>query len=97
MWAAGNGGDKFDSCAADGYVNSIYTIAVGSADQDGRQAYYDEDCSAKMAVTFSHNSQPSGPQVFSTTLADGCTARFTGTSAAAPLLSGVIALTLQAK
>ena len=30
MWAAGNGGGRGDSCAADGYVNSIYTIAVGS-------------------------------------------------------------------
>ena len=61
MWAAGNGGSYFDSCAADGYVNSIYTIAVGSADQNGQQAYYDENCSAKMAVTFSYNSdsQPS--------------------------------------
>jgi subtilisin family serine protease len=56
VWAAGNGGDSYDSCAADGFVNSIYTIAVGSADQNGQQAYYDEDCSAKMAVTFSYNS-----------------------------------------
>ncbi|CAI8000226.1 Furin-1, partial [Geodia barretti] len=96
VWAAGNGGDKFDSCAADGYVNSIYTIAVGSADQDGRQAYYDEDCSAKMAVTFSHNSRPTGPQVYTTTLDGRCTSGFTGTSASAPLLSGVIALALQA-
>ena len=56
VWAAGNGGRHHDSCAADGYVNSIYTIAVGSADQNGRQADYDEDCSAKMAVTFSYNS-----------------------------------------
>ena len=56
VWASGNGGTYFDSCAADGFVNSIYTIAVGSADQNGQQAEYDEDCSAKMAVTFSYNS-----------------------------------------
>ena len=33
--AAGNGGSRGDSCAADGYVNSIYTIAVGSVDRSG--------------------------------------------------------------
>ena len=59
VWAAGNGGGYQDSCAADGFVNSIYTIAVGSADQNGQQAYYDEDCPAKMAVTFSYNSNTS--------------------------------------
>ena len=56
VWASGNGGWYCDSCAADGYVNSIYTIAVGSADQNGYQADYDEDCTAKMAVTYSYNS-----------------------------------------
>ncbi len=29
---------------------------MGSADQTGRQADYDEDCPGKMAVTFSYNS-----------------------------------------
>ena len=56
MWASGNGGLSYDSCAADGYASSIYTIAVGSADQNGKQASYDEDCAAKMAVTYSFNS-----------------------------------------
>ena len=40
----------------DGYVSSIYTIAVGSVDQHGVQAPYDEDCSSKLAVTFNHNA-----------------------------------------
>ena len=56
MWAAGNGGRYFDSCAADGYASSIYTIAIGSADQNAGQADYDEQCASKMAVTFSYNS-----------------------------------------
>ena len=51
MWAAGNGGDVVDSCAADGYSNSIYTIAVGAANSNGSAAYYDERCSGKMVVT----------------------------------------------
>lgn len=50
-FAAGNGGPN-DTCAADGYTNSIYTISVGSADSSGRQSSFDERCSAKMTVTF---------------------------------------------
>ena len=57
MWAAGNGGLNFDSCAADGLASSIYTISVGSADQNAGQASYDEDCAGKMVVTYSFNSQ----------------------------------------
>ena len=56
VWASGNGGRYYDSCAADGYSNSIYTISIGSANQHGEQAEYDEQCSSKMAVTFSYNS-----------------------------------------
>ena len=56
VWASGNGGRNGDSCAADGYASSMYTIAVGSADANGNQAYYDENCSGKMAVTFSYSS-----------------------------------------
>ena len=56
MFSSGNGGQNFDSCAADGFVNSIYTIAIGSVDQNGAQADYDEQCSGKMAVTFGYNS-----------------------------------------
>ena len=56
VWAAGNGGREGDSCAADGYVNSIYTIPIGSATSSGNIASYDEPCSAKMAVTFVSNS-----------------------------------------
>lgn len=52
MWAAGNGGEVGDSCAADGYVNSIYTIAVGSANSNGLASSYDEQCAAKMAIAF---------------------------------------------
>ena len=56
VWASGNGGNSYDSCASDGYVSSVYTIAVGSVTQDGKQSPFDESCPAKMAVTFSHNT-----------------------------------------
>ena len=55
VWASGNGGDNDDSCAADGLASSIYTISIGSANVDGTQSYYDEQCSGKMAVTFVDN------------------------------------------
>lgn len=54
--ASGNGGLNDDSCAANGYASSIYTIAVGSADQHLHEALFDEHCAAKMVVTGSFNS-----------------------------------------
>lgn len=56
VMASGNGGLNNDSCAANGYASSIYTISVGSADQASYQAIYDEQCASKMVVTFSFNS-----------------------------------------
>ncbi len=52
LWAAGNGGDVGDSCAADGYVSSIYTIGMGAANSNGEQTPYDEQCAGKMAMAF---------------------------------------------
>lgn len=52
MWASGNGGRAGDSCAADGYAMSIYTVTVGAASYDGSIAAFDERCSGKMATTF---------------------------------------------
>ena len=54
--ATGNGGLNDDSCAANGYASSIYTIAVGSADLHSNEARFDEHCAAKMIVTSSFNS-----------------------------------------
>ena len=63
VFSSGNGGANGDSCAADGFVNSIYTIGVGSADQNGLQAYYDESCSGKMATTFTFDTNQESNQV----------------------------------
>ncbi|XP_035673145.1 proprotein convertase subtilisin/kexin type 6-like [Branchiostoma floridae] len=113
VWASGNGGHKDDDCGADGYVSSIYTLAVGSISVDGLSAYYSESCSPTMAVV------PTGGQhrldnfngdladmikrgevyeqnVITTDQGHRCTDRFQGTSSAAPLATGIVALTLQA-
>ena len=51
VWANGNGGEA-DDCAADGYAASIYTISVGAIGVDGRPSSFDEQCSAKLTVTY---------------------------------------------
>ena len=53
MWASGNGGIHEDDCGCDGYVGSVYTIAVGSASQTGKFPWYGEQCSATLATTYS--------------------------------------------
>eukprot|EP00731_Ephydatia_muelleri_P028842 Em0020g486a len=95
IWASGNGGTYADCCAADGYVTNLYTIAIGSASSAGTAVYYDEKCSAKMAVVFVYTTSGS-VQVSTATIGEKCTQTFSGTSAACPLAAGVIALVLEA-
>lgn len=52
-FAAGNGGMAGDSCAYNGYVNSIYTIAINGVNQDGSLPSYAEECPGIMATTYS--------------------------------------------
>ncbi len=37
--ATGNGGSENDDCNADGYANSIYTIAVGAITEAGTKPW----------------------------------------------------------
>lgn len=53
VFAAGNGKTVGDNCAADGYINSIYTIAIGSTREDGLSPLYSERCNAVHATTYS--------------------------------------------
>ncbi|CAD5123129.1 DgyrCDS11503 [Dimorphilus gyrociliatus] len=95
VWASGNGGRDKDSCNCDGYTNSIYTLSVSSATENGRVPWYSEACSSTLATTYS--SGGSGEkQIVTTDLRKGCTETHTGTSASAPLAAGIVALALQA-
>ena len=54
VFSGGNGGLIVkDSCAFNGYVNSIYTIAITGINSDGSVPDYGENCGAIMAVTYS--------------------------------------------
>jgi len=55
-FAAGNGGFTQDSCAYNGYVNSIYTIAINGVNQDGSNPTYAEECPGIMASTYSRDT-----------------------------------------
>ncbi|KAK0171665.1 hypothetical protein PV328_005088 [Microctonus aethiopoides] len=96
VWASGNGGSKDDNCGCDGYVGSIYTIAVGSASQMGKFPWYGEKCPATLATTYSSGSY-NDQMIATTDLNNKCTTRHTGTSASAPLAAGILALALQVK
>lgn len=95
VWASGNGGKDFDSCNCDGYTNSIYTLSISSATENGNIPWYSEACSSTLATTYS--SGATGEKMIVTTdLHHACTNMHTGTSASAPLAAGIVALALEA-
>ena len=100
VWAAGNGKRGGDNCNYDGWANSRYTISIGAVDFNGYSSWYSEPCAMLLAVT------PSSGNSLSITTTDlmgnrgyssgDCTPNFSGTSAAAPIAAGAIAVMLQA-
>lgn len=103
VWANGNGGDG-DWSGADGWASSRYTIAVAASDHNGNRSDYSEG-GANILV----NAPSSGNGVGTTTtdLLGGagyngipgnndCTDSYGGTSSSAPLVSGIVALLLEA-
>ncbi|XP_022250671.1 proprotein convertase subtilisin/kexin type 7-like [Limulus polyphemus] len=98
--ASGNGGSNDDNCNFDGYASSIYTITIGAVTESGGLPFYAEECPAMLGVTFSSGSMRNFDIVTSDwTKVDGsgCTRHHTGTSAAAPLAAGMIALMLEVR
>ncbi|XP_045469329.1 neuroendocrine convertase 1-like [Harmonia axyridis] len=95
VWASGNGGGRGDNCNCDGYVNSIYTVSIGSVNERGIFPWYGEACASTLAVTYSSGAR-SDQMIVTTDLYNNCTMKHTGTSASAPLAAGIIALALEA-
>nr|XP_018264864.1 kexin [Kwoniella dejecticola CBS 10117]OBR87022.1 kexin [Kwoniella dejecticola CBS 10117] len=95
VFAAGNGGGADDQCNFDGYTNSIFSVTVGAVDRKGLHPYYSEMCSAVMFVA---PSSGSGDHIHTTDVGQNkCAHTHGGTSAAAPLASGVFALALSVR
>lgn len=63
MWASGNGGAHHDSCACDGYTNSIYTLSVSSASETNHHPWYLEECASTLATTYSSGANVGEKQV----------------------------------
>ena len=92
VFAAGNGAASEDNCNFDGYTNSIYSITIGAIDRKGQHPYYSEKCSASLVVTYSSGG---GDAIHTTDVgANNCYSNHGGTSAAAPLGAGIMALVL---
>ncbi|KRT80455.1 Peptidase [Oryctes borbonicus] len=95
IWASGNGGREHDNCNCDGYTNSIYSLSISSATEQGHVPWYSEACSSTLASTYSSGAVGE-KQVVTTDLHHSCTSSHTGTSASAPLAAGICALAIEA-
>ncbi|XP_029985651.1 proprotein convertase subtilisin/kexin type 6 [Sphaeramia orbicularis] len=95
VWASGNGGRQGDHCSCDGYTSSIYTISISSTTEHGNRPWYLEACSSIIATTYS-SGEFNERRIVTTDLRHRCTDSHTGTSVSAPIVAGIVALTLEA-
>jgi subtilisin family serine protease len=101
-WAGGNGNGSYDNSNYDGYANSRYVIAVAATrnDTNGAQSSYSEP-GANLLVNAPSNGGTLGITTTDLVGANGYstndyTSTFGGTSSATPVVSGVVALMLEA-
>lgn len=98
VFAGGNGGAADDQCNFDGYTNSIYTITIAAVDREGHRPYYSEMCSAIIASSYSSGK---GAMIHTSNVRkfrnQTCASSHGGTSAAAPLVAGMLALALEVR
>jgi subtilisin-like proprotein convertase family protein len=101
-WAGGNGGDDsgisgdIDNSNYDGFANSRFVIAVGAIGNNGTRSSYSER-GANLLVSAPSNGGSLGITTTGGFGNNEYTNDFGGTSSATPLVSGVIALILEAR
>ena len=91
VWAAGNGHLHSDNANFDGRANHYATTAVCSVNYIDHRSYYSE-LGANLWVCAPSDGRSSRPGITTTANSNGYTKDFGGTSAAAPIVSGVAAL-----
>ncbi len=100
--SAGNSGDIGDDTNLHNFTNNRYTITVGATDAQGRAAYYSTPGASILVGAPGGGGYEDGNSVFTVDrpgaagLFNSDTAYIDGTSFSAPVVSGVVALMLQA-
>jgi proprotein convertase subtilisin/kexin type 2 len=92
--SSADGSCQVDNANFDGYVNKRGVLTICAVDDVGRQPWYGEPGANLLVCAPSSGDRPVG--VTTTGLRGGYRNDFTGTSASAPMASGVVALMLAA-
>ncbi|KAJ9058686.1 pheromone processing endoprotease [Entomophthora muscae] len=98
--SAGNGRHKQDNCAFEGACNSIYTINVGSINYKDKASSFSEACTSVMVSAYGSSLVRFRKHInfqYSFSKEENKCEFISGTSYAAPLVSGTIALVLQVR
>lgn len=101
LFAGGNGRAYGENVNYDGFANSVNVFAIGALSDQGQQASYSEPGACLVVAAPSSSSGRPGITTTDLTGSYGTspgdyTQTFGGTSAATPIVSGVVALMLQA-
>jgi len=105
VFAGGNAGKAGGNVNYNAFANSRHTIAVAAIDHEGKQSVYSESGAALLVSAYSDNGTKDNYVGITTTgpyaddgddTNDYLRGTFGGTSSATPLVSGVVALMLEA-
>ena len=96
VWSAGNGGEDNDYSNLDELNNHYAVIAACAVGHDDKRSSYSESGSNLWVCAPSSSGRVGQPRIATTDNGNRYWGRFGGTSAAAPIVSGVVALVREA-